>query len=329
MGQGAACSLAFLLACVAGHGITPAAGFHSFHTRLALPAEARLRQFFPATRAHEGGIPRSVPPIVLAKHFRAQLRCAPRDWCALSIGLEEVRAGKQRLLSAVAKGGINDVMSAARQLEEIAPANEASRDLVGGEWSLVFSTQTDSTLGGPGAEDDVVNAINAALYRFFFKFAPFLAGGQERNAMPSVPGVVTQNEQVRPSSRKCAGPGAECSTNSAVVASCSLQIVDLASKSVDNRVFLKLGRGGPRVDIRVVGDLLGEDALDLGVTFTSFSIGVAPLPAVQRVSVCPCCSRPPGVVQRGRPLAGSRESARMGESARAALVALGCAQVCV
>ena len=146
--------------------------------------------------------------------------------------------------------------------------------------------------------------------------------------MPSVPGVVTQNEQVRPSSRKCAGPRAECSTNSAVVASCSLQIVDLASKSVDNRVFLKLGRGGPRVDIRVVGDLLGEDALDLGVTFTSFSIGVAPLPAVQRVPVCPCCPRPPGVVQRGRPLAGSRESARMEESG-AALVALGCAQVCV
>jgi len=28
----------------------------------------------------------------------------------------------------------------------------------------------------------VVNAINAALYRFFFKFAPFLAGGQDRKA---------------------------------------------------------------------------------------------------------------------------------------------------
>ena len=221
MAKGVASSLAFLLACVAGHGITPAAGFHSFHTRLALPTEARLRQFFPATRAHEGGIPRSLPPIVLAKHFRAQLRCAPRDWCALNIGHEEIRAGKQRLLSAVAKGGINDVLSAARELEVLAPANSipSSRDLVGGEWSLVFSTQTDSTLGGPGAEDDVVNAINAALYRFFFKFAPFLAGGQERNAMPSVPGVLTQNEQVCLSLPKCAGPGAECSTNGAVVAS--------------------------------------------------------------------------------------------------------------
>jgi hypothetical protein len=32
-------------------------------------------------------------------------------------------------------------------------------------------------------KDSVVNAINAALYRFFFKFAPFLAGGQNGKAL--------------------------------------------------------------------------------------------------------------------------------------------------
>ena len=34
-------------------------------------------------------------------------------------------------------------------------------------------------------------------------------------------------------------------------------------------------QGGPKVKIRVVGDLIGNDPLDLGVTFTSFFIGVS------------------------------------------------------
>jgi hypothetical protein len=164
---------------------------------------------------------------------------------------EEVAEGKKRLLLAVAKGGKTDVLLAARELELLAPAGESSRELVGGDWSLVFSTQTDSTLG-PGPDESVVDAVNAALYRFFFKFAPFLAGGQDRKAMPSLP-VDTRNQQN----------------------------VDLATMRVDNRVFLQLGKGGPQVKIRVVGDLQGEDSLDLAVTFTSFFLGASPLPSLE------------------------------------------------
>ena len=38
---------------------------------------------------------------------------------------------------------------------------------------------------------------------------------------------------------------------------------------------------GPKLSIRVVGDLLGDDPLDLGVTFTKFLISAAPLPTIE------------------------------------------------
>eukprot|EP00277_Geminigera_cryophila_P014871 CAMPEP_0179458778 /NCGR_PEP_ID=MMETSP0799-20121207/42248_1 /TAXON_ID=46947 /ORGANISM="Geminigera cryophila, Strain CCMP2564" /LENGTH=242 /DNA_ID=CAMNT_0021260209 /DNA_START=395 /DNA_END=1126 /DNA_ORIENTATION=+ len=179
------------------------------------------------------------------------LRCSKAGGEAQMQLKGRVEEGKRRLLKAVAKGTQNDVLSAARELELISPAGDAARSLVGGEWSLVFSTQTDNTLGGPGAEEDVINAINASLYRFFFKFAPFLAGGQDRQK--SRTGAITSN----------------------------IQQVDIDTKRVDNRVLVQLWQGGPKVKIRVVGDLIGNDPLDLGVTFTSFFIGAPPLPTVE------------------------------------------------
>ena len=47
--------------------------------------------------------------------------------------------------------------------------------------------------------------------------------------------------------------------------------------------WAQLGQGGPEVKIRVVGELLGNDPLDLGVTFTSFFVGVC-------LRVCVCAS---------------------------------------
>jgi hypothetical protein len=187
--------------------------------------------------------------------FTSQLRCSavPAKFSGNANSLEDIEEGKRRVLKAVAKGSTQDVLKAARELEVLAPADEGSRELVAGQWSLVFSTQTDSKLAGPGAEDDVINAINAGLYRFFFKFAPFLAGGQDRRATSSVPGVATSNQQ----------------------------LVDLARKRVDNRVNVQLGMSGPKLSIRVVGDLLGDDPLDLGVTFTKFLISAAPLPTIE------------------------------------------------
>jgi len=159
---------------------------------------------------------------------------------------------KKRLMAAVGNGGVEKVLSAARDLERLAPAGEAEAKLVGGEWALLFSTQTDKPLAGlSNGDESVVNTINAALYKFFFKFAPFLAGGQDRKARSSP--VATKNQQ----------------------------LVDLINKRVDNRVFLKLGTKGPEIKIRVVGDLEGDDPLNLAVIFDSFSIGTALLPTIK------------------------------------------------
>jgi hypothetical protein len=61
---------------------------------------------------------------------------------SLSLSLSHVR-----VLQAVAKAGTQDVLKAARDLELLAPADDTARQLVGGQWALVFSTQTDNTLG--------------------------------------------------------------------------------------------------------------------------------------------------------------------------------------
>jgi len=61
---------------------------------------------------------------------------------SLSLSLSHVR-----VLQAVAKAGTQDVLKAARDLELLAPADDTARELVGGQWALVFSTQTDNTLG--------------------------------------------------------------------------------------------------------------------------------------------------------------------------------------
>ena len=64
-----------------------------------------------------------------------------------SMSVTSVEEGKRRVLQAVAKAGTQDVLKAARDLELLAPADDTARRLVGGQWALVFSTQTDNTLG--------------------------------------------------------------------------------------------------------------------------------------------------------------------------------------
>ena len=111
-------------------------------------------------------------------------------------GSRDVGECKQAVLRAVAKGNKDDVLRAARELEQ---TGIVQKDEIGGRWSLVFSTQTDATAGADGSiPESVFNQVNAVLYRFFFRFAPFLAGSQDRSASPGIPGVATRNEQASP-----------------------------------------------------------------------------------------------------------------------------------
>eukprot|EP00435_Cladocopium_sp_Y103_P045693 s2236_g13.t1 len=141
---------------------------------------------------------------------------------------------KKDLLKAVANGAQEQIFQCARDLEELNVTDAP----VGGRWSLTL-----------------FSAITAALYRVFFRFAPFLAGSQDR---PKI---------------ELLGPLSLSVGNE--------QLVDLASKRVDNRVALRLGTDGPKFTIRVKGDLLGDDARDLEVTFTSFGLEFPNLPSLE------------------------------------------------
>jgi len=222
----------------------------TFPTRaFILPASAPCASFHP-----EALRPRS-PQRLVGKHSENIFRNHPAGALLAggggsSSGLSEVGGGsvdqrKQAVLKAVAKGSKDDVLRAARVLEETGVVDATQ---IGGRWSLVFSTQTDISAGADGSvPESVFNQINAVLYRFFFRFAPFLAGAEDRAASPTLPGVTTRNEQV----------------------------VDLAGMTVDNKVELQPSRGGPKARIRVVGELEGSNAASLAVTFTSFSVALS------------------------------------------------------
>ena len=145
---------------------------------------------------------------------------------------------KARLLAAVASGRKEEIFAAAEALERL-DCTEAS---VGGRWSLVYSTQTQ----GSDEEQSFLGAINGALYRGFFRFAPFLAGGQENVLQAIGPfGFSVGNEQ----------------------------LVDVVNKRVDNRVALRFGPGkGVKLNVQVIGELEGKDERDLAITFTSFKV---------------------------------------------------------
>ncbi|CAE7286128.1 ANP2 [Symbiodinium sp. CCMP2592] len=159
---------------------------------------------------------------------------------------------KQSLLRAVATEDQDAIFRSAAALEETGCRDSAK---VPGRWALVFSTQTEP---GETQEETPFSTITAALYRVFFRFAPFLAGAQRSSkielAGPVFPSLSVGNEQ----------------------------LVDFEAKRVDNRVAIRVGgSSGPKLDLRVKGDLKGSDALDLGVIFTSFSFKLPNLPDIE------------------------------------------------
>jgi hypothetical protein len=115
---------------------------------------------------------------------------------------------------------------------------------LGGEWSLVFSSQVTDTADA----ETFVDKISALMYKIFFKVAPFLAGGQE-------------------------------STGSTFVKSTNKQSLDLDRGTVNNTVSLKVSNifnGVIRVDglISPVKRNAETNELSLRVTFTDFAIQI-------------------------------------------------------
>eukprot|EP00913_Durusdinium_trenchii_P028237 g26472.t1 len=95
---------------------------------------------------------------------------------------------------------------------------------------------------GGAAEESIFSTLTAALYRLFFRFAPFLAGGQDK---PKV------------------------------------EVLGPFSLSIGNEQLVDTSSVRPKVNVRVKGDLAGEDPRDLEVTFTSFVVELPNLPMVE------------------------------------------------
>jgi len=171
-----------------------------------------------------------------------------------------VEANKASLLDAVAAtrrgtATASDVFAAARALE--AAGEDAGRavrgELVEGLWSLVYSASQDQAQAAAdaGSADGLIDKLTAQVYRFFFRFAPALAGSQggdeQRNWWGSV-----RNEQ----------------------------LVDLSAGFVRNFVDITLSMSPPppwRLRITVEGEATpdeGGDAASLRVVFTQFGVSV-------------------------------------------------------
>ena len=90
---------------------------------------------------------------------------------------EDIGELKRTLLQSIGANDRPGIASAARALERVdRPIEE-----IDGKWSLVYSINSGAE-AIEGGQNDVsfFDVVSGNLYKIFFKFAPFLAGGQER-----------------------------------------------------------------------------------------------------------------------------------------------------
>lgn len=168
--------------------------------------------------------------------------------------LKAISATRSR--KALVSGGeglMNDRLTILQAVEALeseymvrSPPGNNPNTCAGGEWSLIYSTKQPSSTSL--LSPSVVDVVSGQLYKIFFKFAPFLAGGQEDSR-----GLVQQVS--------------------------NKQLIDLVNGKVLNTVTLKsLPILNKPATIKVCGEV--EEVLDQGgitvpglltVIFTEFS----------------------------------------------------------
>lgn len=179
-----------------------------------------------------------------------------------SLTSESLELRKSALLGAIAASRRDgsrerraEIFHAARALEEVVASKDYLEDgkLVEGRWALVYSTQEMEGSAGLGDDESIIDKITAQTYRFFFRFAPALAGAQggddsKGNALGV--GFRSRNEQN----------------------------VDLVAGTVRNVVEVTLPAASWRFRLIVEGEaqpLANGDPLSLRIIFTRFSVDLA------------------------------------------------------
>jgi len=149
---------------------------------------------------------------------------------------ENTGALKQALLKKIGQGSEAAILRAAADLE----ATRTRNGSVSGRWALVFSTQTDRPTDSPMQSLlELPQEVSNRIYSTLFKFAPFLAGGSNREQS----GINVANEQT----------------------------IDEAKGIIDNRV--RVSAFGQTTRIRVYGTAKPtDDASKLEITFEGFQV---------------------------------------------------------
>ena len=165
-------------------------------------------------------------------------------------GFELKRAVLQSVARARRDGDASSIIAAVERLEQSVAGKKIDLKSLSGAWSLVYSTRASS------ANTPSSSSLTSALYKFFFKYLPFLAGSS----------------------------GADEAASTSLAA--NIQEIDLNIGTIINTVTLnsKVLPFGLRLCIVVKGECSPsparpDDTID--VVFTSFSLNdalVIPLP---------------------------------------------------
>jgi len=140
----------------------------SARARPVSPLDQFVRQFFPATAASSSSSRNDV--------YSANKR-------ALLAAIASARAGggsdRATILSCVAalESQYAETQRPGRQQQKQRPNACAA-----GKWSLVYSTKERASSTSEASTKSAVDQLSAQAYNVFFKFAPFLAGGQDTAA---------------------------------------------------------------------------------------------------------------------------------------------------
>lgn len=185
--------------------------------------------------------------------------------------VESVKDLKRSLLQSISDNDKSGIARATKVLE----CSETPIGEIDGTWSLVYSSNSGTEPIEGQNDVSFFDALSGNLYKLFFKFVPFLAGGQER---------MDGNRQNKQQNLSSIMPKVS-----------NTQIIDLESESINNKVIVR-PKVGPTLQIEVKGlvapaknenENSGSDKGDKGrinskkvvsVVFTDFSLNGLRLP---------------------------------------------------
>ena len=151
-----------------------------------------------------------------------------------------VDAAKQSLLTEISRsrklgayGSTESILDAVETLEQVS-GNRGQYEPIDGTWNLIYSTQVNKN-GGFSRSSSIFQLLSDTAYKFFFKFAPQLAG----------------------------------SSNSAGSTTKNVQVIDIAKSKVKNKVEI---RDIIPIDITVEGSCRTTAPNEVEICFLSTSI---------------------------------------------------------